>query len=176
MSDSPIDNAGERNKPNVSVSISENAHLEFPDERTFIDSLADALHQILIELDLFTDPQRTELGVAIVDDRKIRELNLQYRGLDKATDVLSFPIYAKYEIPADLDSDDPPRAIGDLVLSVETISRQAHDRVIEFSERFTECFIHGVLHLLGYEHGEDEDREKMEKLEDRLFGVVHPIL
>jgi probable rRNA maturation factor len=86
--------------------------------------------------------------------------------------VLSFPIYAKGEIPVKLAENDPPRTIGDLVFSSETISRQAEDRGMDFKERFIECFIHGVLHLLGYEHEKDNDRLEMEELEDRLFETV----
>ena len=162
--------------PKVSVSIMENAGREFPDERSLEQALSYALGRILSELGLCSDPEKTELEVSIVDDRKIQVLNLKFRGFDKPTDVLSFPIYAKGEIPGKLAENDPPRTIGDLVFGSETISRQAEERGMDFIERFTECFIHGVLHLLGYEHEKDTDRLAMEELEDRLFEDVNDLI
>ncbi|MCX6646028.1 MAG: rRNA maturation RNase YbeY [bacterium] len=176
MNERTADNFSMDKLPIVSVSILENASREFQDERSLETVLSHALGRILSELGLFSDPEKTELEVSIVDDRKIQGLNLIFRNLDEPTDVLSFPVYVRGEMPGKLAENDPPRGIGDIVISSETIFRQAEERGIDFLERFTECFIHGVLHLFGYEHGKDKDRLEMEELEDRLFESVLEII
>lgn len=172
MSENPPDKPGMENFPVVTLSISEHVRGEFPDVYLLERTLCEAFRKILSKLSLFKDPERTELGVSIVDDRKIQELNAKHRGIDKPTDVLSFPVYSRGEIPLELADDDPPRHIGDIVISIQTLQKQALERGMSFNERFTESFIHGILHLLGYEHGNDEDRVGMEDMEERLYTEI----
>lgn len=87
-----------------------------------------------------------ELSILLTDDRQIHVLNLRYRGKDKPTDVLSFP----------QDDEEPvegsPRILGDVVISVETTQRQAVEKGHTFERELTILLIHGVLHLIGYDH------------------------
>lgn len=87
-----------------------------------------------------------ELSVVLCSDAHIRKLNAQWRGKDVATDVLSFP------------QDDPDRVVlGDIVISVDTAARQAAERHLELRDELRILLVHGVLHLLGYDHeGEKE--------------------
>lgn len=105
-----------------------------------------------------------EVHLLVTDDATIRELNRRYLGNDRATDVLSFP-----------DGDLLPtgrRLLGELVISLESARRQAdqlgHDEVRELSE----LVLHGVLHLLGYDH--EQDRGKMNRLELDLRAELLP--
>lgn len=88
------------------------------------------------------DQTRVELSLALVTDPEIHVLNRQYRGKDKPTDVLSFPLADKLQ----------PSLLGDVVISVETAARQAQRRGHSLREELQILLIHGVLHLLSYDH------------------------
>jgi len=91
--------------------------------------------------------------IAFVSDKKIRELNRQFRGIDKATDVLSFP-------------SDGPEDLGDIAVSVETAAAQAKENGLKFDEEISQLILHGLLHLSGYDH--ETDNGEMNRLELRL--------
>ena len=100
---------------------------------------------------------RAELSVLVTDDQEIRRLNREYRGKDRPTDVLSFA--QMEELPADgagrggaADAGRPPLPLGDIVISLETASRQAQAMALSAAERLRTLLIHGLLHLLGYDH------------------------
>ena len=91
--------------------------------------------------------------IAFVSDKKIRELNRQFRGIDKATDVLSFP-------------SDGPDELGDVAVSVDTAAVQAKENGLKFDEEIAQLILHGLLHLSGYDH--ETDNGEMNRLELRL--------
>jgi probable rRNA maturation factor len=93
--------------------------------------------------------------IAFVSDKKIRELNRQFRGIDKATDVLSFPAGG----PDDSE-------LGDIAISVETAAAQAKENGLKFETEIAQLILHGVLHLSGYDH--ETDNGEMNRLELRL--------
>jgi len=95
--------------------------------------------------------------LAITTDRRIRQLNRTWRGMDKATDVLSFPA---------ADDPGPVRHLGDLVISRETAARQARHEGHPLSTELRLLALHGLLHLLGYDHEHDSGR--MARIERRL--------
>jgi probable rRNA maturation factor len=92
--------------------------------------------------------------VAFVSEKKIRELNRQFRRINKATDVLSFPS----------DSDDG--ALGDIAISIETAARQAKQNGLTLNGEIAQLMLHGLLHLSGYDH--ETDNGEMNRLELRL--------
>ena len=90
--------------------------------------------------------------IAFVSDKKIRELNRQFRGIDKATDVLSFP------------SDGPDESdLGDIAVSVDTAAAQAKENGLKLDEEIAQLILHGLLHLSGYDH--ETDNGEMNRLE-----------
>ena len=91
--------------------------------------------------------------IAFVSDKSIRKLNHQFRGLDKATDVLSFPA-------------DEPNNLGDVAVSVETAAAQAKENGLSFDNEVAQLILHGLLHLSGYDH--ETDNGEMNRLELRL--------
>jgi probable rRNA maturation factor len=91
--------------------------------------------------------------IAFVSDSSIRNLNQQFRGIDKATDVLSFPA-------------DEPDNLGDVAISVETALRQAKENGLSFDDEIAQLILHGLLHLSGYDH--ETDNGEMNRLELRL--------
>jgi probable rRNA maturation factor len=107
----------------------------------------------------------SELSLLVTNDEHIRELNSQYRSKDTATDVLSFA--AREQTPAQMPID----VLGDVVISLETAVEQAKTRELPVDAEIFRLLIHGVLHLLGYDHEGvgDAEVQKMQDLEDSLF-------
>ena len=114
-------------------------------------------------LDLLDVPD-AELSVLLCDDAFILPLNRDYRGKDRPTDVLSF----SQREGEDGDPEDP--VLGDVVISVETAGRQAAERGHALEHELRVLLVHGVLHLLGYDHEVDEEAEEMEALERDLLS------
>ena len=110
--------------------------------------------------------QATELGVTFTDDEAIRQLNAQWRGKDKATNVLSFPAFANF--PA---AGIPP-LLGDIVIAAETVSREAGLEGKPLDHHLSHLVVHGLLHLLGYDHETDAEAEVMEAAERRILAVL----
>lgn len=120
------------------------------------------------------DP-RCELSVALVDDQEMHRLNREYRGIDRSTDVLSFALQEAQEpasIPPSSDESAWPVVLGDVILSTETTQRQAQEHGHSFERELSLLFIHGILHLLGYDHHTDEDARIMEELEQTLLSKL----
>lgn len=101
------------------------------------------------------------LSVVIVDDAEIRRLNAEYLGRDRPTDVIAFPL--------EDDSDD---VWGEAYISADRAREQAADYGVTFEEEMARLVIHGVLHLLGYEDGDDASRDRMRMLEDAYLEKV----
>lgn len=114
---------------------------------------------------------RRELSLVLTDDASIRALNLQWRSEDKPTDILSFPL-------DELDPATPPKksggSLGDLVLSVETVSRDATALGWTVADLSAFLLVHGVLHLLGHDHGEPNEAAAMRMAETTLFTAIRP--
>lgn len=105
-----------------------------------------------------------ELAIVLTDDSAIRLLNRQWRGIDKATNVLSFPS----QQPS-ADTGGQSLLIGDIVLAYETIAREAEAEGKPFAHHLAHLAVHGFLHLNGCDHERDEEAEAMEQLERKIL-------
>ncbi len=118
----------------------------------------------------------TELSVTFTDNEGIRAINSQFRGIDKPTDVLSFPLtdYESVDFPV---ADEPESSLGDIVISLERADEQAREFGHSFEREVAFLTVHSMLHLLGYDHVDsDEDdaemrRRQREILENMGLGV-----
>jgi probable rRNA maturation factor len=109
-----------------------------------------------------------EISVMLADDKFVQNLNSEYRGKDKPTNVLSFPpvqlVAGEYEDIGEF------AMLGDIVFALETIQREAEEQDKTLSDHLSHLAVHGTLHLLGYDHMNDEEAEVMEALEVEILG------
>lgn len=106
-----------------------------------------------------------ELSLVFTDDASIRGLNAQWRGKDKATNVLSFPA-----MPVSADIAALPPVLGDIVLAQETVAREAAEEGKPFQHHLTHLIVHGLLHLTGHDHEVEDEAERMEGLERAILA------
>jgi len=118
---------------------------------------SNTLQSVLDELNV----SDSELLVRFVDKPEIQQLNKTYRHQDKATNVLSFP--------SDLPIEIEEAILGDVVICVEVVTEEAHAQGKTFENHLLHMAIHGTLHLLGFDHIEESDAEKMEALEVKIL-------
>ena len=109
--------------------------------------------------DILDSPKLGELSIALVDDADIQALNRDYRHKDRATNVLSFP------------QEGP--LLGDIVLALETVQREAAEKSISLEHHVSHLIIHGFLHLQGYDHETDETAREMEALEISALAALN---
>ena len=120
------------------------------------------------------DVTETELAVMLTDDTGIRTLNSNWRGIDKPTNVLSFPALPP---SGPRGPDEAPRMLGDIAIAYETTRREADDEQKPFDHHLSHLAVHGFLHLIGYDHETDDDAETMEALEREILsqlGIADP--
>jgi probable rRNA maturation factor len=114
-----------------------------------------------------------EISIVLADDATIADLNLQFRDREGATNVLSFPaLPAENEPHYPAGPDGPPALLGDVVLAFETVAAEAEDQGKPLGYHFTHLVIHGILHLLGYDHLDEAEAQTMEQLEIRVLGAL----
>ncbi|HBK53518.1 rRNA maturation RNase YbeY [Syntrophomonas wolfei] len=114
----------------------------------------------------------TELSVMIVDNSYIKELNLIYRGENNPTDVLSFAMNELSEEEMDLDLPGEVNVLGDIVVSLEKAVSQSEEYGHSVERELGYLIAHGMLHLLGYDHENEEERNLMRNLEERIMHKV----
>ena len=136
---------------------------------------------------------RAEISLLFVNDRRMRLLNLQYRGVDRTTDVLSFPQMGAEELksrsaevfsrlrkplmpglkPSDVPSSAFSLLLGDIVINLHKARQQALENMLAFDEELKRLIIHGLLHLLGYDHEQGSyDEKKMRRKERELLNAL----
>ncbi|TAK79544.1 MAG: rRNA maturation RNase YbeY [Dehalococcoidia bacterium] len=117
-------------------------------------------------------PAGTALALRIAGDAFLRELNLEHRGVDAPTDVLSFPYDEGEAVPVPEGfEDEEGRYLGDIAISLEMAAKQAKAARITIDEEVQHIVLHGVLHLLGYDHETAAEAREMEEREERRLGT-----
>jgi probable rRNA maturation factor len=116
-----------------------------------------------------SDVGEAELAVMLTDDSGIQTLNRNWRGIDKPTNVLSFPAL---QPTGSATSDDVPRMLGDIAIAYQTTRKEADDEQKPFDHHLSHLAVHGFLHLIGYDHEKDDDAETMESLEQEILAQL----
>ena len=136
----------------------------------FIEPELELLFQKVLEALLQAEGEtgEVEVSLVLVDDKQIQEMNRDYRGIDRPTDVLSFPLREAVEgeepkVPVD------DWLLGDIVISMETALRQAEEYGHSLERELGFLLVHGCLHLLGYDHQREEERQVMREKEEAIL-------
>ena len=139
-----------------------------------VNSFQQTAPKIFDEILAMHDSATASVSLCLCDDLQMQQINRQHRQIDKATNVLSFPAY-------DMRSDkiDPavPALLGDIVIAAETVVREADAMQIPVADHLMHLFVHGMLHLFGHDHMDNDMAETMELLEIRFLanvGIANP--
>ncbi|MGN6684367.1 MAG: rRNA maturation RNase YbeY [Devosia sp.] len=149
----------------LSIEISRNTE-GWPDS---FDARADEAVRAALEQSRARITGPAELSIVLTDDAEQRVLNRDWRGIDKSTNVLSFPQIEPFAPVSGL--------LGDIILARETLEREAAEQGVSVEDHFTHLVVHGFLHLLGYDHMDDDEALAMEGLETQILaslGVADP--
>ena len=123
---------------------------------------------------LASGPRPVEISVLLTSDAQVRELNAKWRGKDRPTNVLSFPLSDAGELEA---GDGPELMLGDLVLARGVCAAEADEKQVALEDHAAHLMVHGTLHLLGYDHRNDDTAADMESREVRALarlGIADP--
>ncbi|WP_315775811.1 MULTISPECIES: rRNA maturation RNase YbeY [unclassified Bradyrhizobium] len=136
----------------------------------------DVIHRAIVAAaeTVDADVGDAEIAVMLTDDDGIRTLNSNWRGIDKPTNVLSFPAL---QPTGPRGEDDAPRMLGDIAIAYETMRREADEEQKPFAHHLSHLTVHGFLHLVGYDHETDDEAEEMEALEREILahlGIPDP--
>lgn len=141
-------------------------------EKIQVDELMTALVNKAVEETLAVEnfEQDPEVSLVLVDDAYIQEMNRTYRGLDKPTDVLSFPMLEETAEEPDLELPEEEVLLGDIIISMERAVLQAEEYGHTLARELAFLTVHGMLHLLGYDHEEEAQRVVMRKQEETILA------
>ena len=129
-------------------------------------------------LDFLPQDKTILIGLTLDNDENVRRLNKEFRNIDKPTNVLSFANIDDPDFAADCRTFDEVE-LGDIIIALETTSREAETKGITLHDHFCHLFIHGLLHLLGFDHQNDDEAEIMEQHEINILkrlGIANPYM
>ncbi len=116
------------------------------------------------------------ISITLTTPTKIKELNKEYRNIDKETDVLSFPMFEKYEIDEMREKQEKlplKETIGDIVISIERVEEQAKEYGHSFERELSYILVHVFYHLMGYDHIEEQDKKVMRTKEEKVLSELN---
>ena len=134
-------------------------------------AIAESAYSALAESD-----RRVEISVTLTGDEQVRSLNAHWRGKDKPTNVLSFPMADELDL-SKANVDERELLLGDIILARGVCEAEARDKGVSIDEHATHLIVHGTLHLLGYDHNDDREAADMEAREVRALarlGMANP--
>ena len=129
------------------------------------------INKVLEECFLVENMQDSKIyiDVTLTNPKNIKELNNQYRNIDKETDVLSFPMFEKDEIE-NVKNTEYRESLGDIVISIERVKEQAIEYEHSFEREFAYMLVHGFYHLMGEDHIEEDDKKVMREKEEYVLN------
>ncbi len=141
---------------------------------TQIEKAVDAAVRVAGNSALSDPPVPVSVSVKLSDNDEVQKLNREWRGKDKPTNVLSFPMLDEDEVEAIASGDftAPEIMVGDIILAYGVCAAEAKEKGIALSDHATHLVVHGMLHLLGHDHIEDDEAETMEALEVKALASL----
>ena len=136
------------------------------------DALAARAAQAAAQVESALANERLEASVLFTSDEEVHTLNREWRGRDKPTNVLSFPMLERDDLLA-LPADGPPELLGDIALAHATCAREAGEKGVPLADHAAHLIVHGLLHLAGHDHVDsDAQAEAMEALEVKALAIL----
>ena len=134
-----------------------------------------------VAMKVLGQPKKLSVVATFVDGEEIRQLNSQYRNIDKVTDVLSFPTIDNYghgvidigKYPYEVDGRTGYLNLGDIFICMDVAKKQAEEYGHSLKRESAFLFLHGLLHLLGYDHMLDEDKKLMREVEEKIMKKIN---
>ena len=115
-----------------------------------------------------------EIYVTLTNNNQIHKINLEQRNVDRPTDVLSFPMFEREEVHLLKEkNEEEPDILGDIIISIEKVKEQAEEYGHSFERELAYLTTHGMLHLLGYDHMIEEEKEQMRKREEEILEILN---
>ncbi len=117
------------------------------------------------------EDSKLSITITLTTPEQIKQINKTYRNIDKATDVLSFPMFEKDELEKKIAQNDfiHEDILGDIIISIEKVEEQAKEYEHSFEREFSYMLVHGFYHLMGYDHIQEEDKKLMRQKEENVL-------
>lgn len=135
----------------------------------YVDEIKNVMKVCFEEEDLIG--KNVYIDVILTDSANIRSFNKKHRNIDKETDVLSFPMFEKSEI--ENMNFSHPEVLGDIIISVEQVDKQAIEYGHGFKREFAYMLVHGFYHILGFDHIGEQDKVEMRKNEEKILNKLN---
>ena len=143
---------------------------EIKEEKEYESILKKVLEQCFREEKI--ENSKLYITITLTNPETIQKINQEYRKIDKATDVLSFPMFEKDELDKKIEQKDfvYEDILGDIVISIEKVEEQAKEYGHSFEREFSYMVVHGFYHLMGYDHIQEADKIKMRPKEEKILA------
>lgn len=142
---------------------------EIEEEKSYEQIAKKVLSQCFKEEGL--ENSKLSITITLTTPKNIQKINKEYRGIDKATDVLSFPMFERDELAQKIQKKDflYQDILGDIIICLEQVKKQADEYKHSFERELSYMLVHGFYHLMGYDHIQEEDRKKMRPKEEKIL-------
>ena len=145
-------------------------YLNLEENQSYEKTVEKVLHKCFEEEELLDS--KLIITITFTTPEDIRKINKKYRKIDKATDVLSFPMFEKDELDEKIKNKDflHEDVLGDIIISIEKVKEQAEEYGHSFERELSYMLVHGFYHLMGYDHIEEEDKKVMRPKEEKILN------
>ena len=141
---------------------------DIEEKKEYVETIQKVIHTCMEEEQLLSSS--LYINIILTQGETIRKVNQEYRGIDKETDVLSFPMFEKEEIETYKNKPSPiPEVLGDIMISIPRIEEQAIEYGHSFERELAYMLVHGFYHLMGYDHIQEEDKQLMRPKEEHIL-------
>ena len=146
---------------------------DIAEKEEYINTIKKVLEQCFKEEKI--ENSKLYVTITLTDGENIRKINKEYRNIDKATDVLSFPMFEKDELVQKIKekSFEHEDVLGDIVISIPKVEEQAKEYGHSFEREFAYMLVHGFYHLRGYDHMEEEEKAQMREKEENVLSQLN---
>ena len=153
--------------------LSEIVYLDIEENKEY-ENLINKVLETCFEIEKILN-SKIYISLTLTTPEQIQKINKEYRNIDKATDVLSFPMFEKEELSEILKNteNDMEEVLGDIVISIEKVKAQAEEYGHSFERELSYMVVHGFYHLMGEDHMEEEEKKQMRAKEENVLNKLN---